>query len=175
MESVRLPARPTSSSSGPREPAAQPALKGRGPPPSRRLRRAVVDALAYFMADGARILWVRRTSPDARIVPSQKSVDALTGGCGSRWLPSLQGQSPFVRLCPIRQTGIPSSSSKKTSSARRDTSTEYLSLRQTRDGGKARVRSAHRDGIASKDAACQEPDLQLLALVYPPGDIAAAE
>ncbi|CAN5862678.1 hypothetical protein BH24ACI5_BH24ACI5_05210 [soil metagenome] len=154
-------------------------LKGRARAVLVSYGEPVVETLDYFMADESEDLWVRRHIPSTlAMIPSQKSADALAARLGdhdgflrykviSALVRLRQGNDRLVVLPTVVEEHI-------VREARRYF--EFLSMRQNLAkagtlGGDALLIEA----IEQKMLRGSSRIYQLLALIYPPADIAAAE
>nr|MDQ3420965.1 HEAT repeat domain-containing protein [Acidobacteriota bacterium] len=153
-------------------------LKGRARTVLVNYGEPVVDALAYFMADESEDPWVRRHIPSTlAMIESQKSVDALTARLSDRdGFLRYKVISAQVRL---RQSGtltFPAPVVEENIVRETRHYYEYLSmLRNLATGGKVTADPLIAAALRQKMQRAKNRIYQLLALVYPPGDIAAAE
>jgi AAA family ATP:ADP antiporter len=139
----------------------------------------VVETLAYFMADEHEDAWVRRHIPSTlAMIPSQKSVDALAA--------RLEDADGFLRykvisaLLRLRESGehltFPAALIEAHIVREARHYFEHLSMRQnlTRAGTLTGEPVLGR-ALQEKMGRARNRIFQLLALIYPPADIAAAE
>jgi ATP/ADP translocase/CRP-like cAMP-binding protein/HEAT repeat protein len=154
-------------------------LKGRAREVLVSYGEPVIDALAYFMADEHEDAWIRRHVPGTiGMITSQKSVDALAA--------RLEDPDGFLRykvmsaLGRLRRTDerLKFPADKIETSIVREARHffTYLSLRHnlTRTGT-ADESSLLATALREKIGRANDRIYQLLALVYPPSDIAAAQ
>lgn len=154
-------------------------LKGRARAVLVSYGEPVIEPLAYFMADEHEDAWVRRHIPSTlAMIPEQKSVDVL----GTR----LMDPDGFLRykvisaLVRLRHTderlvlAAPLVEQSIIREARRYF--EYLSMRHNlAAAGKLAGDPLLGAALHQKMRRAGSRIYQLLALIYPPGDIAAAE
>ena len=154
-------------------------LKGRARAVLVSYGEAVVDTLAYFMADESEDAWVRRHIPSTlALIPSQQSVDALAA--------RLSDPDGFLRykvisaLVQLRQHDdrlvipAPLVEEHVVREARRYF--EYLSLHHNLvAAGSLAGEPLIGTALEQKMRRGRNRIYQLLTLIYPPGDIAAAE
>ena len=153
-------------------------LKGRARAVLVNYGEPVVDALAYFMADEGEDPWVRRHIPSTlAMIDSQKSVDVLTA--------RLSDRDGFLRykvisaLVRLRQSGkltFPAPAVEEGIVREARHYYEYLSLLQNlATAGKLAAEPLIGVTLQQKMQRAKNRIYQLLALIYPPDDIAAAE
>lgn len=154
-------------------------LKGRARAVLVSYGEPVVEILGYFMADQNEDAWVRRHIPSTlALIPSQKSVDVLAARLSDpdgflRYkvisaLVRLRGSEPALKFpTDVIEDDI-------VREARRYF--DYLSLRHNLfTAGKLAGGPLIGDALEQKMRRSRNRIYQLLALIYPPGDIAAAE
>jgi AAA family ATP:ADP antiporter len=154
-------------------------LKGRAREVLVSYGEAVIDPLAYFMGDEHEDAWIRRHVPGTiAMIPTQKAVDALSA--------RLDDPDGFLRykvmsaLGRLRRTNdtLKFPAEKVEASILRESRQYYmyLSLRHnlTSRGG-LQESSLLATALREKVRRAEDRIYQLLALVYPPSDIAAAQ
>lgn len=153
-------------------------LKGRARAVLVSYGEPVVDTLAYFMADEGEDPWVRRHIPSTlAMIGSQKSVDVLTARLGDR--DGFLRYKVIAALARLRQSGkltfaAPAVEENIVREARRYY--ESLSMLQNlARAGKLTADPLIAAALQQKMQRGKSRIYQLLALIYPPGDIAAAE
>lgn len=153
-------------------------LKGRARAVLVSYGEPVVDALAYFMADESEDPWVRRHIPSTlAMIPSQKSADALTARLADkdRFL-RYKVISALVRLRQSEKLLFPAAIVEENIVREARHYYEYLSMRQNlAKAGKLADDPLIGTALQEKMQRAKNRIYQLLALVYPPADIAAAE
>jgi len=138
----------------------------------------VVDALAYFMADESEDPWVRRHIPSTlAMIESQKSVDVLTARLADRdGFLRYKVISALVRLRQSEKLTFPAPAVEENIVREARHFYEYLSMLQNlATAGQLTADPLIAAALQQKMQRAKNRIYQLLALVYPPGDIAAAE
>lgn len=156
-------------------------LKGRARAVLVSYGEPVVEALAYFMADESEDAWVRRHIPSTlAMIPTQKSADALAARLADRdgflrykvisaLVRLRQGNERLVVPVPVVEENI-------VREARHYF--EYLSMRHNLTLTRAGTRFEDAPLVEALEQKMERGSnriYQLLALIYPPADIAAAE
>jgi ATP/ADP translocase/HEAT repeat protein/CRP-like cAMP-binding protein len=154
-------------------------LKGRAREVLVSYGEPVIDALAYFMGDQHEDVWIRRHVPSTiAMIPSQKSVDALTA--------RLEDPDGFLRYKVMAALGrlrraderLKFPADKIEPSLQREARQfyMYLSLRHNLTTAAAIDNdSLLATAMREKISRAVDRIYQLLALIYPPNDIAAAQ
>ena len=154
-------------------------LKGRARDVLVSYGEAVIDPLAYFMADEQEDVWIRRHVPSTiAMIPSQKAADAL--------LARIDDPDGFLRYKVVSALGRVRRADERlkfppekiegsiTREARHYFT--YLSLRHNLTGrGELDNASLLATALRQKMERAGDRIYQLLALIYPPSDIAAAQ
>lgn len=153
-------------------------LKGRSRAVLENYGEPVVETLAYFMADEGEDAWVRRHIPSTlALIPSQKSVDALAARLADRdGFLRYKVISALVRLRQSGNLAFPAAAVEENIVREARHYYEYLSMRHNlANAGKLAADPLISAALQQKMQRAKNRIYQLLALVYPPGDIAAAE
>ena len=154
-------------------------LKGRARDVLVTYGEPVIEPLAYFMADDNEDVWIRRHIPSTMaMIPSQGAVDAL--------ISRLDDPDGFLRYKVMSALGrlrradntLRFPADKVESSILREARHYYTHLSLSHNlstRGEVPESSLLATALRQKARRAAERIYQLLALIYPPGDIAAAQ